>query len=292
MGRELRRVALDFAWPIGKVWEGFINPHFKARECRACDGTGYSEYAKRLNDLWYGYAPFKPEDSGSTPFDVTTPGIVLLATRNCQGETSGWLFREEAKRLTNLMNASWMHHLNDDDVKALVAEGRLRDFTSVWIKGQGWVKKDPPYIPTAREVNEWSIVGCWHDAINAWVCIKAACQRAGQDDGCRECQGRGHIWDDHEQEKIYEAWQPTDPPAGDGWQLWETVSEGSPVSPVFATAEDLANWLGEENHNGMGRDGWLKFLTKTSGWAPSLVAVDGAMMTGTEYAASQVCDDK
>ena len=26
-----------------------------------------------------------------------------------------------------------------------------------------------------------------------------------------------------------------EPPIGDGWQVWETVSEGSPVTPVFAT---------------------------------------------------------
>lgn len=29
---------------------------------------------------------------------------------------------------------------------------------------------------------------------------------------------------------------------GDGWQLWETTSEGSPQSPVFATADELAEW--------------------------------------------------
>ena len=27
MGRELRRVPLDFNWPLNKVWEGFCNPH-------------------------------------------------------------------------------------------------------------------------------------------------------------------------------------------------------------------------------------------------------------------------
>ena len=33
-----------------------------------------------------------------------------------------------------------------------------------------------------------------------------------------------------------------DPPSGPGWQLWETTSAGSPVSPVFATPEELAEW--------------------------------------------------
>lgn len=37
-----------------------------------------------------------------------------------------------------------------------------------------------------------------------------------------------------------------DPPTGEGFQLWETTTEGAPVSPVFKTAEELAAWC-EEN---------------------------------------------
>lgn len=29
------------------------------------------------------------------------------------------------------------------------------------------------------------------------------------------------------------------PPKGDGYQLWETTSEGKPMSPVFATLDEL-----------------------------------------------------
>lgn len=32
------------------------------------------------------------------------------------------------------------------------------------------------------------------------------------------------------------------PPTGDGFQLWETTSEGSPTSPVFATLDELCAW--------------------------------------------------
>lgn len=35
-------------------------------------------------------------------------------------------------------------------------------------------------------------------------------------------------------------------PKGEGYQLWETTSEGSPVSPVFDTLEKLCEWC-EEN---------------------------------------------
>ena len=35
MGRELKRVPLDFDWPLNKPWEGFVNPHYTAVECSA-----------------------------------------------------------------------------------------------------------------------------------------------------------------------------------------------------------------------------------------------------------------
>jgi len=36
-----------------------------------------------------------------------------------------------------------------------------------------------------------------------------------------------------------------DPPVGEGWQRWETTTEGSPSSPVVATAVELASWAAE-----------------------------------------------
>jgi len=33
-----------------------------------------------------------------------------------------------------------------------------------------------------------------------------------------------------------------DPPKGSGWQLWETTTEGSPITPVFKTCELLAHY--------------------------------------------------
>lgn len=41
MGRELRRVPLNFNWPLNKIWEGFLNPH--AIVCPTCDGNGNTE---------------------------------------------------------------------------------------------------------------------------------------------------------------------------------------------------------------------------------------------------------
>lgn len=49
--------------------------------------------------------------------------------------------------------------------------------------------------------------------------------------------------------KVWEGYLNPDcevePPEGDGYQLWETTSEGSPVSPVFASFEELCEWCAE-----------------------------------------------
>lgn len=37
------------------------------------------------------------------------------------------------------------------------------------------------------------------------------------------------------------------PPSGNGWQMWETCSEGGPISPVFESPEELAHWLTDNN---------------------------------------------
>lgn len=38
-------------------------------------------------------------------------------------------------------------------------------------------------------------------------------------------------------------WEPTEPPTGTGWQLWENTTEGSPQSPVFPSATEFRTWL-------------------------------------------------
>jgi hypothetical protein len=72
--------------------------------------------------------------------------------------------------------------------------------------------------------------------------IAERCRVAGIDSVCPTCAGQGHLAS-AEQRAAAEAWQSTPPPDGPGWQLWETVTEGSPQSPVFASAPDLVAWL-------------------------------------------------
>ena len=40
MGREIKRVALDFDWPLDKVWGGYKNPFYRqCIDCPECGGT-------------------------------------------------------------------------------------------------------------------------------------------------------------------------------------------------------------------------------------------------------------
>lgn len=78
--------------------------------------------------------------------------------------------------------------------------------------------------------------------------------------------------------KIYNAGGCPDtrhhPLPGDGWQLWETTTEGSPLSPVFETAEELAGWIADGNDwENTTYEQAIAFVNK--GWAPSLIIDDG-----------------
>lgn len=58
---------------------------------------------------------------------------------------------------------------------------------------------------------------------------------------CSRCGGHGDLATPE-----LRAWEESVPatpmPTGEGWQLWETVGD-SPMSPVFATADELADWM-------------------------------------------------
>lgn len=287
MGRQLHRVALDFDWPVGKVWEGFLNPHpYPEERCPHCK-SGSSPEATLLQARWYGNAPFKPEDRGSTPFTIEHPAIRSLAEWHIKNSpdfygTGEIAIVRECTRLCMLFNRQWSHHLNQDDVNALVEAGRLMDFTHTWEKGKGWERKDPPYVPTAAEVNVWSLSGFGHDSINCWRVIRAECERQGWPVSCTHCLGRPDRALAVEAKAAYEGWEaPDGPPKGEGWQMWETVTEGSPISPVFATGEELARWLAEHESRDGTYEQWCRMIFG-GGWAPSMMAIGNTVMSGVQ----------
>jgi hypothetical protein len=294
MGRVVMRVPLDFAWPLDKTWEGYVRPKkFEENTCPACNGGAYSPFAQHLYDQWYGKAPFNPADTGSTPLTVDTPAVRAFAERNVAD--SPWFYGtgeaaivREAQRLIGMWNRQWSHHLAQEDVDALVAGGRLMDFTHTWEGPERrWVKIEPPVTPTAAQVNEWALRGLGHDSMNAWIAVSARCKRAGEVEWCATCEGHGSLEAYEGQRAEAEAWERTEPPEGEGYQLWQTVSEGSPITPVFATAEELARHMVSHHWNtnpepmASSFEVAMRFID--AGWAPSGGTIDGEVVTGVEY---------
>ncbi len=74
-----------------------------------------------------------------------------------------------------------------------------------------------------------------------------------------------------------------DPPTGEGWQLWETITEGSPCTPVFSAAEGLAQHLADGGGHPLGAppayEQALAFVRE--GWAPSTMSSpSGGLVSG------------
>lgn len=141
------------------------------------------------------------------------------------------------------------------------------------------------YTPTPDEVNSWSIGGFGHDGINSHTCIKARCEREGHPVECATCKGHARYWEPKEAEQWADDWKSEEPPAGDAYQIWETVSEGSPISPAFLDPRDLAEWMSNAPPWGasqkMSADKWFVWITGP-GWSPSAITVNGVLKDGVE----------
>jgi hypothetical protein len=300
VGRKVRRVPLDFAWPLRQRWPGYVKPDsLDGRPCEDCEGTGASLRARQLYAMWYGKTLFFPETNGSKPFTAAHPAIQARARRNINSapHLHGWgelAVLQEAVRLAKLYDGAWCHHLNADDVAALIAAGRLITFTHHWDTEQRrWIPNDPVVVPTPEQVNEWSLQGFGHDGINASVVIHARCERDGVAASCATCKGEGDIEAYPGQREESENWTREDPPTGEGWQLWETITDGSPISPVFDTAQGLARWLttpegAETNNPGdppMPYDVALAFVME--GHAFTFYVDDRGVHEGSQYVAME-----
>lgn len=75
-----------------------------------------------------------------------------------------------------------------------------------------------------------------------------------------------------------------------GWCMYETTSEGTPISPVFDTPEILARWLADTGASSFGSstatyDQWLSMVQ--AGWAPSAVVMGNVLQSGVEFVAAE-----
>jgi len=116
----------------------------------------------------------------------------------------------------------------------------------------------------------------WMDGLDAW--------RKGEHkyQPCDYCK---HFWE-YRSPPDAERYRPRFDQDPTWYQVYETISEGSPVTPPFATQDELINYLvnsGDEWDQRSGDGGWSRenaeaFVAR--GHAPSLMVVRG--MGGTE----------
>lgn len=244
MGREIKRVVKDFNWPLKKVWNGYLNPWYKYNhQCQECRGSGYNKETKKIDEDWYAF------------------------------DKNDYIYLNNGKRYNN---SAWQYHITQDEVEALIRNNRLMEFTHRWTKENGWQKIEPPIRPSAKEVNDWAIYHpMGHDSINQFICVKARAKRLGVYGLCEKCNGEGNIWVSSDYEQKAKDWKREEPPIGTYYQLWETTSEGSPLSPPLETPEELAQWLTNNSVKSFGSqvesyEIWLKFICGPK-WAPSAV---------------------
>ena len=221
MGRELKRVPLDFDWPLNKVWKGFLNNHFvESSTCADCCGKGCTIAYQRLADL----VSLLMLSGSDAQREQCHPYLVNAPLYDTAGKFCG----KDMIQLT-----------------AALAGRQPSDFAG-------------------------------HDACDRWSAIEKILLAAKLPKSwgtCKACKGSGRIWKDKKDYDAYKRWRPKEPPKGAGYQIWETVSEGSPISPVFGTPKELAahmagtRWGADE---GTCYETWLAFINGP-GYAPSAV---------------------
>lgn len=226
MGRELKRISLDFEWPLDKTWKGYLNPH--RDPCKSCGGGGYSR--------------------AGVIFDHNMRDLVssILIEGN---ERS---YRSTYYQIPEKQPDDW-----DLELKNLIEKATGKDLRS-------------PILDSTQM---------------AWELQKLIFEAAGIDPDdfgeCSACSGEGV---NPESLEAYNNWLPYEPPEGTGWQIWQTVGEGSPITPIFETAEELIN------HVSTVGTCWGKVWSKEAaenfvkgyGYAPSLIIRNGKAGPGYE----------
>lgn len=240
MGREVRRVPVDFDWPINKVWDGFVLPEsLRANQCIDCGGRGQTPARRWVDQL------------------------------------------------------AWLLGSLDDDLRAQQRGQRMHPYygsTGPFIDDRDRPSPDIAEFCTglAGEPND-NFLG--RNTSDAYRLTRKLVALAGLDDEtwgwCPACKGQGYIEKYVGQDADAEAWEPTEPPTGDGWQVWETVSEGSPISPVCPDREGLIGWLMSPAYSW----GTSKPLTReqaehftADGWAPTFIfSASTGLVNGEQF---------
>lgn len=104
----------------------------------------------------------------------------------------------------------------------------------------------------------------YHSAAREWIESFDLWRKGEHPDQAEYCT---YYWEysspPNEEDYRARAWTADEATA---YQVYETVSEGTPVSPVFATLDALIAWLIQQGHSAHAARAFAE-----SGWAPSIV---------------------
>lgn len=246
MSREVRRVPLDFDWPLEKVWDGYLTPdHLHEDRCADCFGRGATpalQWIERIGLML---------DQLITDVDDQTAGKPMHP----------WLEKDPYPPV------------NRENILArrgfLVEYEVVRPSDDIIEFAQALVKDDE--YKHARVIKRGPFGNNKDAMARGLVRLAGLPEKWGW---CPSCKGHGSVEAYEGQRAEAEAWEATEPPTGEGWQLWETVSEGSPVTPVFATREGLVEHLSSPAYRRpLTRDEAEGLVD--AGWVPSGIGVVG-----------------
>lgn len=254
MGRELKRVPLDFNAPLNKIWKGYINPHYKPcpQENKTCFG-GHTAAAKWLDAIVRLLMLAGEEASESHRADEM----------KARGRTYPHPYLQEWSQAPRF---SIPREINDQALE--------RDHYSDRLGVVGRYLRDNPLklLPLTSELanltaglagNKPDVIG--YDSRSTWLVTKKLRDMAGLEDKwgvCTVCDGE---CSDPLIREVYNNWVPEEPPVGDAFQLWETTSEGSPTSPVFKSLDMLCEWCQNNattfGSNRASKSEWMSMLS-------------------------------
>lgn len=259
MGRELRRVPLDFDWPLNKVWEGFLNP--LGKPCPENQKTCF-------NGL-----------TAAGQWMETFVRLIVTAADDALESEEGRKRRGTHyphPYLTTLATAPTY-----DIPRELKGPAAFRELDRRERERYKWV------LPPTKELADLlagfdkpSFMGFMGGSAGYKMrnaLLKAAKQNPKTWGVCPVCKGDSM---DPAVKKAYDEWESTPPPEGEGWQLWETVSEGSPISPVLPTREAFIEYLMSQGSTRSAAEAFAK-----EGWVPSGISDGkGNFVSGIEVA--------
>jgi hypothetical protein len=143
----------------------------------------------------------------------------------------------------------------------------------------------------------------FEDAAAEWKKLFLAWEAGDDPERFSESANNCEFWEWHGGPPDREYYRPWKDSEATWFQVWETVSEGTPVSPPFATKEELIEYLvangdfWDQSRRAEGRCGFMncdpwsrkqaEAFVNGPGWAPSMVMYSKGLRSGVQAMADQ-----